>query len=84
MSYIKINELSERQIDDKMKISLTLDDKFTYCDNYNIFRTEYDSSHGRSIYSDENKRGELPYDTDDSESLKELKTKLIEKMKTFY
>lgn len=80
----KVNGLTESEIDAKNKININLDEKFICKDNYTINSIQYDYNHGASSYSDENNRIELPYDSEESECIQQLKKKLTEKMKTFY
>ena len=75
----KNKKYTEDELDAKNKISLELDEKFSYPDNYTMTRIIYDTSHGKSIYSDDNSRYELGYDSEDDGSIQELKKKLVNK-----
>ena len=79
----KIKGLSEVDIDNKNKFSLQLDEN-NFSDNYTIQQVSYDTDHGKSIFSDENNKMSLGYDSEEDDTVQELKRKLSEKMKTFY
>lgn len=76
--------MTESQIDAKNNFSLKFDEKFNYSDSYTVPWVRYDSAHGKSIYSDGTPNYQLGYDSEEDESVQELKEKLVGKIKTFY
>lgn len=83
MSLNNFNKMSEIEIDAMNNVTLELNENFIYPDNYTMSKMKYDTAHGKSIYSNEIKN-QLPFDSDEDESIQELKKRVIEKMNTFY
>lgn len=69
-----------------VKKTCILDDgeQLIYSDNYMMPKIRYDTDHGKSIYSDENIKRGLNYDSSEDESVQELKKKVIEKRNKLY
>lgn len=75
---------TEFEIDNMLRTNLIFDDKFLLVDNLSVSRYDYDTCHGKSIYNDNVHYGPMPFDSDEDESVKELRKKLVNKLKILY